>query len=484
MAITNITQSQNLTQGPILKTLAFFALPTLFSNILQSLNASINTVWIGKFLGDTALAATANATIIMFVVFSAIFGFGMAATVMVGQYCGRHNIDGARHVFGSTIGFCFILCIFVSCLGWYFSGTILTYLNTPHDAFDQAYTYLRIIFIALPSTMMTVVIMMGLRGTGDSLTPMWFMVFNVALDIVLNPLFIIGIGPFPQLGIAGSAVATIIAGYSSLIAMIIAIYWRNLPLRLRKRELYYLIPRVKFLTPIISKGIPMSLQMLVMSTAGLVMVGLVNREGLMTVAAYSAMQQLWTYVQMPAMAVGAAVSAMVAQNIGAGKWHRVNTITIAGLLSTLLLTGSIIAVLLIFDRPVLGLFLGNESVAMTIANHMQYRATWSFMLFGMAMIIFSTMRANGVVIIPLLIIFIALYPIRLGFYYLTYAKLGADAIWYSFPVGAFAAIFISFIYYKTNIWRKSSLNKPIDEETVYAGVETKAEPQGRITPNV
>ena len=483
MPTANATKSKDLTQGPIFKTLAIFALPTLFSNILQSLNASINTVWVGKFLGETALAATANASIIMFLVFSAVFGFGMAATVMVGQYFGRHDIDAARRIFGSAIGFCLILSFLVGCLGWYFSDWILTHLNTPKDAFIEAYAYLRVIFIALPSTIMSVIVMMGMRGSGDSMTPMWFMGLNVGLDIVLNPLLILGVGPFPQMGIVGSAVATIIAGYGSLIAMVITMYWRNLPLRLRGNELSYLIPRPKHLKTIIGKGVPMGLQMVVMSTAGLVMIGLVNREGLMTTAAYSAMQQLWTYVQMPAMAVGAAVSAMAAQNIGAGKWERVGKITTAGLVSTLMLTGAIIAVILIFDRPVLGLFLGEESGAMAIADHMQYRATWSFMLFGMAMVIFATMRANGVVFIPLVIIFISLYPIRLGFYYLTYSHLGADAIWISFPVGAFASVFLAFVYYKTGLWRKNAMTEPLDEESVHAFVETKCEPQGRMKPN-
>ncbi|UXN05705.1 MATE family efflux transporter [Bartonella sp. HY761] len=463
MPTANATKSRDLTQGPIFKTLAIFALPTLLSNILQSLNASINTVWVGKFLGETALAATANASIIMFLVFSAVFGFGMAATVMVGQYFGRHDIDAARRIFGSAIGFCLILSILVGVLGWTFSDWILTHLNTPQDAFTQAHAYLRVIFIALPSTMMSVIVMMGMRGSGDSMTPMWFMGLNVVLDIILNPLLILGVGPFPQLGIVGSAVATIIAGYGSLIAMIVTMYWSKLPLRLVGRELNYLIPRINLLKIIIGKGVPMGLQMVVMATAALVMISLVNREGLMTTAAYSAMQQLWTYVQMPSMAVGAAVSAMVAQNIGAGKWERVNKVNTAGLLSTLLLTGSIIAILLIFDRPVLGLFLGKESGAMAIADHMQYRATWSYMLFGMAMVIFATMRANGVVIIPLLIIFVSLYPVRLGFYYLTYNILGADAIWISFPVGAFTCLILAFIYYKTGLWRKNSMTQPSEK---------------------
>ena len=104
----------DLTTGPIAATLFAFALPTLASNVLQSLNGSINAIWVGRFLGERALAATANAHIIMFLLFSAVFGFGMAATVMVGQAFGRRDIDAARCAFGAALGFCFILSLFVA----------------------------------------------------------------------------------------------------------------------------------------------------------------------------------------------------------------------------------------------------------------------------------------------------------------------------------------------------------------------------------
>src|SRR3546814_5195739 len=104
--------------------------------------------------------------------------------------------------------------------------------------------------------------------------------------------------------------------------MLVWFYAKNHVLRLRGHELSYLVPRLNELRFIVAKGVPMGAQMLVISGAGLVMVGLVNREGLVTAAAYGATLQLWNYVQMPALAVGAAVSAMVAQNIGAHRWDR------------------------------------------------------------------------------------------------------------------------------------------------------------------
>ena len=95
---------RDLTPGPIGKTLLAFALPTLFSSILQSLNGSINAIWVGRFLGESALAATSNANLVMFLLMSFVFGFGMAATVLIGQAIRPPRLDGARRVIGTAIG--------------------------------------------------------------------------------------------------------------------------------------------------------------------------------------------------------------------------------------------------------------------------------------------------------------------------------------------------------------------------------------------
>ena len=189
-----------------------------------------------------------------------------------------------------------------------------------------------------------IVLMMALRGSGDAMTPLWFMLLVVLLDSALNPVFILGLGPAPELGIAGSATATVIANYLGLAGLLVYIYRRDLPLRLRGGELRFLSPRPGLLRIIFRKGLPMGMQMVVVSSSALATLGLVNREGVDTAAAFGVVMQLWTYLQMPAMALGAAVSAMAAQNIGAGKWDRVGAATRAGVaysfLITLLLRGA------------------------------------------------------------------------------------------------------------------------------------------------
>ncbi len=472
----------DLTQGPMLKTLLLFSVPTLFSNMLQSLNGTVNSIWVGRLIGETALAATANANIIMFLVSAAAFGFGMAGTVKIGQRYGARNIDGARRTFGTAVGFCFMLSIVISAIGWIGAPALLDVLATPGEARGMALAYLRMIFISMPVVMVSIILSMGLRGAGDSRTPLMFMALTVALDIVLNPVLIMGLGPFPALGIVGSALGMALAAVISFIAMVAYVYARDLPLRLRGDELAYLKPDPEELRYIVGKGLPMGAQMLLMSAAGIIVVGLVNREGLLLTAAYGAAMQLFTYIQMPAMAIGGAISAMAAQYIGARKWDLLDRLTAAGVLVNLVMTGVITVLLIFFDRPVLALFLGSDSPAVPLAQHIQLLASWNFVFFGMTMVMTATMRAGGAVIVPLVILGIALYPVRIGFYYATYDALGADAIWLSFPVAAFAALLMAWWAYRRPGWRARARAETEGEAREQA--QTEGQPAGRLTPEI
>jgi putative MATE family efflux protein len=474
---------RDLTQGAIAPTLLAFALPTLFSSILQSLNGSINAIWVGRFLGEDALAATSNANIVMFLLMAFVFGFGMASTILIGQAFGRRDVDGARRGIGTALGAFILVAVAIAAAGWIFAPALLRLLATPADAAPLALAYLRVIFIAMPSSLILVMLMMAMRGAGDALTPLWFMILAVILDGGLNPVFILGLGPAPAMGIAGSATATVIANYASLVGVVVYMYVRDLPLRLRGRELRYLLPDGALLKTIVLKGLPMGLQMIVISASALALIGLVNREGVETTAAFGVAMQLWTYLQMPAMALGAAVSAMVAQNIGAGRWDRVAAITRSGIAFALLITAGLVVLLAVADRPALALFLGGDSPALPIARHIQILATWSFLMFGVTLVLFGTVRANGAVIGPLLILFVGLVPIRLGFALGGYPRLGADALWLSFPVSSFANMALAIAFYLHGGWRRSRMGPPPDPAECLEEAQADAEPGGRLNPS-
>jgi Na+-driven multidrug efflux pump len=274
---------------------------------------------------------------------------------------------------------------------------------------------------------------------------------------VLNPLLIMGWGPIPALGIAGSAWAMVIATTIGFAGLLIWIYAKDLPLRLRGAELRWLIPARAEMAYLLSKGLPMGAQMLIISSAGVVMIGLVNREGLVTAAAYGALLQIWNYIGMPAMAIGGAVSAMVAQHIGAKREDRVDAISRAGALSNLAMTGVLIAALVPFDRPVLELFLGAGSPSVAAALHIQDLAIWTYLPFGVTIVLFGALRAYGVIYTQLLVLFVSMYVVRLGAYALLYPRFGADALWYSFMLSSVVSMLLTMAVYFYTPWRRQML---------------------------
>jgi len=309
----------------------------------------------------------------------------------------------------------------------------------------------------LPAMYLYTFIMMTLRGAGDSRTPFIFMLVSVGLDIALNPLFIFGLGPIPRMGIAGSAVATLIAQTGTLIGLIAWLYRKKYFLCIHRDELKLLLPDPTILKALLAKGLPMGAQMIVIASSAIIMMSLVNRHGSQTTAAYGAAAQLWTYIQMPALAIGSAVSSMVAQNVGAKRWDRVAGIGRAGVLTNFALTGTLVLVIYLFNRAALALFLGDDSSAIGIAQHLNHIVVWSFLLFGVTFVMFGVVRATGAVMLPLVVLAISMWGVRYPFAALLEPRFGADAIWWSFPVGSLVSIVITTIYYRRGGWKKAHM---------------------------
>jgi len=447
----------SLTEGPIAKTLFVFSLPILLGNVLQTLNGSINSIWVGRLLGETALAATSNANFLMFFLISAIFGISMASVILLGQNLGAQRIQEAKKVVGTSTSFFFILSIITGALGILFSPLILELLNTPEEAMDMAVIYTRIMFAGTPFMFGFNLIMAVMRGAGDSKTPFYFLLLSTVLDIGLNPLLIRGYGPFPEMGIAGSATAALIAQFVSLILLLAYLYGKQYFLRITQDELHLLRMNWRIVKLTIQKGIPMGLNMVIVSLSNLLLIHIVNGYGTEATAAFGIANQISSYVQMPALAIGGAATSMAAQNIGARRWDRVGRITGVGIGFNVLLTGALVLILLLFNRETVSLFLSGDAGAIEIGMHINNLTLWSFIIFGIFNVMAGVVRSAGAVMVPMIISFIALMIIRiplasvLGNYY------GLDAVWWSFPASFAMAALLNALYYKFGGWRKAKL---------------------------
>ncbi|PPU78179.1 MATE family efflux transporter [Xanthomonas cucurbitae] len=470
-----------LTEGPIGKRLLLFAMPILAGNIAQSLNGSINAIWVGRYLGEAALTAAANANSILFFLVGSVFGIGMASTILIGQAMGARDIAQARKVMGTSASFFGGLSVVIALLGWYLSPQLLAAMGTPAASQALAEDYLRVIFLAMPTLYLFAFLSAALRGTGDARTPFRFLLLSVVLDIVFNPLLLFGIGPFPALGIAGAAWATLIAQVAALAGLLVSLRRKRHILWLGRRDLHLFRIDTAILRALIVKGVPMGLQMVLISLAMIAMLTLVNGFGTDTAAAYGAALQLWTYVQMPAMALGAACSTMAAQNVGAGLWARVDATARTGIAANFLMTGLLIAPLILFDRWTLALFLPGDSPALEIARHLNHISIWSFLLFGVTFVISGVVRATGAVIPPLLILAFALWGVRIPLANLLLPELGADAVWWSFPISSACSMLLSLAYYRWGGWRRvRMLATPPAPEEVAVPAEVSTHPANLV----
>jgi len=444
----------SLIEGSIPRALLAFSLPILYGNVLQSINGSVNAVWVGKFLGEASLAAVGNANVIMFLLFGVMFGFSMASTIMVAQCVGAKNVPEAKRVVGTSAVFFLGLSLAMSLTGFALAQLLVHWLHTPPDALPLALTYMRIIFLALPFMGGLFFLMAVLRGAGDSRTPFNYLAMAVALDILLNPLLIFGWGPVPRLGIGGSALATLIAQALSFFALVAHLYRTRHFLCIHRHELYLFRVDWSLVRLLVTKGVPMGLQMFVVSSSMIALISLVNRFGSEETAAFNAAMQLWNYVQMPALAIGAAASSMAAQNVGAEKWDRVGKVAGTGVLFNFLMVGALVTIVHVFNKSALSLFLPANGAALAVSAHLNDIVVWSFLFFGTSIVLFGVVRATGAVMPPLIILVISLWLIRVPFAFSVLSRWHADAIWWSFPISSVISMVLAIAYYRFGGWRK------------------------------
>jgi putative MATE family efflux protein len=461
---------QDLTEGPIFKTLIMFSLPVMWGNLLQSLSAAVNQFWVSHTLGIAALAALGNANQIMMLMMGAIFGVTMSANILIAQAVGSGNLAIVKRVMGTAMTFFFTLSVVLAAAGLVFTPAILAAMGTPVEARADAITYLRIIFVSMPFQYYFMFLQMAQRGAGDSRTPLYFQIVAIVITIIMNPVLIVGWGPFPALGIAGSAASGLIGQGVALVLLFTYLYRSHSVLLLRPNEMRLLLPDTEIMQSLLLRGVPMGLQMFIMSGSAVMMVWFVNNfHSTMTVAAYFAALQVWTYLQMPVMAVGASLSSMVGQNIGAEKWDRVDAIARAGIIVGLAITTVLCAVIYLLEPYVLQAFLPIGSPAIPVAQHINLLVMWSFILFAVTFPLSGVVRATGAVWVPLAIMAITMVGLRIPFAYYLQPLLGHDAVWWSMPLSTIASAILTALYYRYGNWRElrmlSSFGPPGGRDT-------------------
>ncbi len=316
----------NLTEGVVWKRLLRFSVPMLIANLLQAVYGLVDMLVIGRFMTTTAgLSAVTNGSQTVQLINTLIFGLCVGGQVVVGQYFGAKKMDGVKRTIGTMLCFCVVLGVAIPAVFIPLSRPILHAMHTPAEAFRYAFVYMAICLGGTVCVAGYQAIAAILRGLGDARRPLWFILIAACFNIVLDLIFV-GV---LQMGPAGAAVATVIAQCLALICALIYLFRRtDLGFRLRGKDLRLSGPELRL---VVKVGVPSAIQYVFVNFAAVFVTSLVNRYGVDVSAAIGAAARVEVFSLLPHQALGSAVSAMVAQNMGAERVDRVSATVKSGI---------------------------------------------------------------------------------------------------------------------------------------------------------
>lgn len=412
--------------------------------------------WLGK-LGKNALAAPAISWPIVFLLISLGIGMAIAGTTLVAQYTGAGDKEGVTKSAGQTFAFMFLIAIILGIVGFVFTPQILTLMGAKSVLLTNATIYLRIIFAGLPFMFGYHVFTALLRGWGDTVTPMKLTFYAVIANIILDPLFIFGIGPLPKWGVAGAAVATVISRASLAFIGMFLLFSGRVGIKLKARDLKLNLPMIK---KIVSIGFPASIGQSGMALGLVILMTVIASFGVAAVGAFGVGNRVVSLALMPAMGLGFATTTMVGQNIGADKKKRAEHITwIGAMLSALiLLAGAFLA--FYFRGELFRLFINDPDV---IAQGSQFFKIVSFSLpfLGILQVMIGAFQGSGHTIPAMFFTLFRLWAIRIPLaYVLGYGmKLGADGVWWSMLISNILTACVSALWFTRGTWKEAVISK-------------------------
>lgn len=443
----------DFTVGSIPKHLINFSIPMLLGNALQALYNTVDTFWVGRYLGSGALAAVSVSFPIIFILISLVIGITMATTVLVSQYYGAKNEAMVKRVIGNSITMLSVGAVIITVLGIALRTPILRLMNTPPELIKDASGYLVIILAGIIFTVGYNVFGAILRGLGDSKTPLLFLVYSTVTNIILDPLMILGVGPFPRMGINGAALATVIA---QAVSVVLAIRHLNRNHHLVKidRETFGFDGHLVGQT--FKIGLPSGIQQMLISFGAAAVMSIINRFGTVAVAAYGVGARFDQFANMPAMSVGLAVSALVGQNLGAGRDDRVKEIVRTGVLLAGAVALTAAAIFLIIPAPLVRLFNNEPLVVEAGVRYLRIMAL-SYVPFAAMFVVTGVMRGAGDTIPPMIVSLLSLWLVRVPLASFLSQRMQVSGVWTAIVISSLIGLSLATGYYFTGRWKKAAV---------------------------
>jgi len=308
--------TKDMTSGNSAKLIILFSIPLLIGNIFQQFYSMVDTIIVGRYVGVDALAAVGSTGSMFFLINGFVTGITSGFAILVAQKFGAKDEKGLKKAVGSAI-ILSILVIIIFTFGSLISANpLLRLMNTPDNIFNDASTYIKIIYGGIFATLTYNLLSSILRALGDSKTPLYFLIISSVLNIGLDLLFIINF----KMGVAGAAYATIISqGFSAVLCLFYMLN-RYKILRLTKDD--YHVPKDYYITHL-KIGIPMALQFSITAIGIMTVQSAINVFGSTVIASYTASSKVQQIVMQPAITLGVAMATFCGQNLGARDFHRI-----------------------------------------------------------------------------------------------------------------------------------------------------------------
>mgnify|MGYP002762151256 FL=1 len=308
--------TKDLTTGSPMKIFIMFSIPILLGNLFQQLYNMVDTIIVGQYLGEEALAAVGTTGCLMFLVLGFANGIAQGFGVMIAQAFGAGNHKQLRHFVALIVVLTILVSLILSLPTTIFSKNLLMLLNVPDNILAMADSYIKVIFAGLILTMAYNVEAGILRGVGDSKTPLYFLLLASVLNIILDFVLIV----FAKMGTAGAAYATVIGQGVSAVLCFIYMYVKFPLLRLSREDFYYDWDNSRKL---LSLGIPMAINYSITAIGTMILQAAINVFGSSVVASYTAASKIINLTTQTMPSLGTTSATYCGQNLGAGKYDRI-----------------------------------------------------------------------------------------------------------------------------------------------------------------
>jgi len=433
MSLKELFSARDMTQGAPWKRIAEFAFPMLLGNLAQQLYNTADSVIVGRYVGDNALAAVGSASPILNLLLALFVGIATGAGIVISQSYGARDRSALSMHIGNCISLAGIATVVIMIIGPIITRPMLELLGTPASIIDWCTNYLNIFFIGIAGFFFYNMLSGVLRGLGDSFSALGFLLVAAALNVVLDLLFVAKFG----LGVAGVSLATVIAQAISAVLCFI---------KLRKMgdifdlNLETLKLRRKSALKILQIGIPSGITQAIMATAGMVVQTLTNSLGETVIACSVIIMRVDGFAMMPNMTFGQAMSVYTGQNVGAGKLDRVDKGVKQGGIMAAACSTLITIVLLVFGRYLFGIFTTTPELIDLAVRMMRLMAV-GYICISITQVLGGVMRGAGDTVTPMWISIISTIVLRVPCAYLiAYFTRNAE-----FPNGQPQAIFMSLM---------------------------------------